>query len=51
MLVLVLDCNGYTNDTNVNVKVNHSDLDSKTDEELIAEFDSLIGRRPKVKEH
>ena len=48
---LVLDCNGYTNDTNVNVKVNHSDLDSKTDEELIAEFDSLIGRRPKVKEH
>ena len=48
---LVLDCNGYTNDTNVNVKVNHSDLDSKTDEELIAEFDSLIGRRPKVKAH
>ena len=30
---------------------NDSDLDSKTDEELIAEFDSLIGRRPKVKEH
>ena len=42
---------GYTNDTNVNVKVNHSDLDSKTDEELIAEFDSLIGRRPKVKQN
>ena len=42
---LVLECNGYSKSTDINVKMNDPDS-SKSDEELIAEFKSLIGTIP-----
>ena len=41
---LVLECNGYSKNTDINVKMDNKDSE-KTDEELIAEFESLIGRK------